>query len=186
MRLISLFGLACIMSTITPGSIHSITCANQSTDATVDDEAIVEVSLRLEGKTVPGEPKVVPARNTFDALHKKRSGTSLKLKKTGRNAWKCYGVEGQNYVIGWIAKKAWFAKRTRMFGYCSEPFTARKGVAVEFSPGMPATFEYDLRNPPPGCIFQFRCPHVMEKCLEVAPPLQGSERGRQVACYLYE
>lgn len=45
---------------------------------------------------------------------------------------------------------------------------------------------HDLRNPPPGCIFQFRCPHVMEKCLEVAPLLQGSERGRQVACHLYE
>jgi len=37
-----------------------------------------------------------------------------------------------------------------MFGYCSEPFTAREGLIVNFSPGMPATFEYDLRNPPEG------------------------------------
>ena len=26
---------------------------------------------------------------------------------------------------------------------------------------------HDLRNPPPGCIFQVRCPHVMDICREV-------------------
>src|SRR5919201_3046030 len=30
---------------------------------------------------------------------------------------------------------------------------------------------HDLSNPPPGCIFQFRCPFVMEKCRAVTPPL---------------
>jgi peptide/nickel transport system ATP-binding protein len=45
---------------------------------------------------------------------------------------------------------------------------------------------HDLRNPPPGCIFQSRCPHVMEKCLTVVPLLQGTQRGRQVACHLYQ
>jgi oligopeptide/dipeptide ABC transporter ATP-binding protein len=45
---------------------------------------------------------------------------------------------------------------------------------------------HDLRNPPPGCIFQLRCPHVMEKCRAVVPPLQQVKPGHYVACHLYE
>jgi len=152
MRLRSLFVLAYVLVTTVPGGTHNDTYANQSTDATIDDEATVEVMLRLEGQTVAGEPKVVLANNTFDALHEKTGRKPLELKKTGPNAWKCYAVEDKKYVIGWIAKKGWSAKRTAMFGYCSEPFAAREGLIVGFSPGMPATFEYDLRNPPDGVL----------------------------------
>jgi peptide/nickel transport system ATP-binding protein len=44
---------------------------------------------------------------------------------------------------------------------------------------------HDPRNPPPGCIFQLRCPFVMDKCRVVAPPLQlvGDQL---VACHLYD
>jgi peptide/nickel transport system ATP-binding protein len=42
---------------------------------------------------------------------------------------------------------------------------------------------HDLRNPPPGCIFQFRCPRVEDRCREVIPPLQEVEPGHQVACH---
>jgi oligopeptide/dipeptide ABC transporter ATP-binding protein len=45
---------------------------------------------------------------------------------------------------------------------------------------------HDLRNPPPGCIFQYRCPHVMEKCRQVAPPLRELRPEHFVACHLYE
>jgi oligopeptide/dipeptide ABC transporter ATP-binding protein len=45
---------------------------------------------------------------------------------------------------------------------------------------------HDLRNPPPGCIFQLRCPHVMEKCQQVVPPLEQIKPGHYVACHLYE
>jgi oligopeptide/dipeptide ABC transporter ATP-binding protein len=46
---------------------------------------------------------------------------------------------------------------------------------------------HDLRNPPPGCIFQKRCPHMMEgKCDKVVPPLQQIKPGHYVACHLYE
>lgn len=44
---------------------------------------------------------------------------------------------------------------------------------------------HDLRNPPPGCIFQFRCAHVMDVCREKRPPMQEVGPGHQVACYLY-
>ncbi len=45
---------------------------------------------------------------------------------------------------------------------------------------------HDLRNPPPGCIFQFRCPHVMDVCREVKPALKTHKPGHYAACHLYE
>ncbi|HZQ07345.1 MAG TPA: ABC transporter ATP-binding protein [Anaerolineae bacterium] len=44
---------------------------------------------------------------------------------------------------------------------------------------------HDLRYPPPGCIFQARCPFVMDKCRRVRPPLQVVKPNHQVACHLY-
>jgi oligopeptide/dipeptide ABC transporter ATP-binding protein len=38
---------------------------------------------------------------------------------------------------------------------------------------------------PPGCPFQPRCPHAMERCAEM-PPLKTLDDGQQVACWLYE
>ena len=45
---------------------------------------------------------------------------------------------------------------------------------------------HDLRNPPPGCIFQFRCPQVMDRCKTAVPPLLEIKPSHQVACHLYE
>ena len=45
---------------------------------------------------------------------------------------------------------------------------------------------HDLRNPPPGCPFQFRCPHVRQYCREVAPPLKEYVPGQLAACHMYE
>jgi oligopeptide/dipeptide ABC transporter ATP-binding protein len=39
-------------------------------------------------------------------------------------------------------------------------------------------------NPPSGCIFSARCPKVMDKCREVAPPQVQSAPGHTVACHL--
>jgi len=39
-------------------------------------------------------------------------------------------------------------------------------------------------NPPPGCRFHTRCPHVMPVCRETAPPLIIAADGHQVACHL--
>jgi oligopeptide/dipeptide ABC transporter ATP-binding protein len=44
---------------------------------------------------------------------------------------------------------------------------------------------HDLRNPPPGCIFQFRCPHVMDQCRAVTPIQIEIRPGHHVACHLY-
>ena len=45
---------------------------------------------------------------------------------------------------------------------------------------------HDLRNPPPGCIFQFRCQHVEQICRERKPDLVEREDDHLVACWLYE
>lgn len=45
---------------------------------------------------------------------------------------------------------------------------------------------HDLRNPPPGCIFQDRCPHVMDVCRSVKPPLSEYKPEHYAACHLYE
>ena len=44
---------------------------------------------------------------------------------------------------------------------------------------------HDLRHPPPGCIFQLRCPFVMDKCREVVPPLRELRPNHFAACHLY-
>lgn len=43
---------------------------------------------------------------------------------------------------------------------------------------------HDLRNPPPGCIFHFRCPHVMDICKTQKPSLQELNTRHHVACHL--
>ncbi|MGB7337270.1 MAG: ABC transporter ATP-binding protein [Phototrophicaceae bacterium] len=45
---------------------------------------------------------------------------------------------------------------------------------------------HDPRNPPPGCIFQLRCPYVMERCRTEKPVRQEIRPRQEVACHLYE
>jgi peptide/nickel transport system ATP-binding protein len=44
---------------------------------------------------------------------------------------------------------------------------------------------HDLRNPPPGCVFHLRCPHVMDRCREEVPVLRELAPRHFVACHLY-
>lgn len=44
---------------------------------------------------------------------------------------------------------------------------------------------HDLRNPPPGCVFHLRCPHVMDECKSDVPPLRELKPRHFVACHLY-
>ena len=43
---------------------------------------------------------------------------------------------------------------------------------------------HDLRNPPPGCIFQYRCPQVSEICLQERPALTELANDHFVACVM--
>ncbi|MBC8077965.1 MAG: ABC transporter ATP-binding protein [Chloroflexales bacterium] len=51
--------------------------------------------------------------------------------------------------------------------------------------GIPGLAPSPLRWPP-GCKFHPRCPFAMEVCKHQAPRLREVERGRQVACHLYD
>lgn len=52
---------------------------------------------------------------------------------------------------------------------------------LETMPGSPP----DLIEPPTGCRFHPRCPHAMEKCSSVEPPMKDIEDGHRAACWLY-
>lgn len=41
---------------------------------------------------------------------------------------------------------------------------------------------HDLRNPPPGCSFQFRCPFVRDVCRQALIPLEEASPNHWVAC----
>ncbi len=45
---------------------------------------------------------------------------------------------------------------------------------------------HDLRNPPPGCVFQFRCPFVQDLCRTAKPKLLEVSKGHWTACHIYE
>jgi len=45
---------------------------------------------------------------------------------------------------------------------------------------------HDPRNPPPGCIFQLRCPYVMDRCRTERPLLLERKAEHVVACHLYD
>jgi oligopeptide transport system ATP-binding protein len=42
------------------------------------------------------------------------------------------------------------------------------------------------KNPPSGCRFHTRCPHVMAHCKTREPEMKEVEAGHRVACHLYE
>jgi len=44
---------------------------------------------------------------------------------------------------------------------------------------------HDLRDPPPGCVFHLRCPHVMERCRQEVPLLRELAPKHFVACHLH-
>ena len=60
--------------------------------------------------------------------------------------------------------------------------TLKKRKALKITEGI----THDPRNPPPGCIFQLRCPHVMEICRVQAPPMLEVAPDQTVACHLYD
>ncbi len=78
----------------------------------------------------------------------------------------------------------------RLFKVPSHPYTQ---LLIESIPSIKERkplkltegLTHDLRNPPPGCIFQTRCPHVMDVCRVRRPDLHEIAAGHEVACYLY-
>jgi peptide/nickel transport system ATP-binding protein len=68
---------------------------------------------------------------------------------------------------------------TRLLIACL-PSLEQKGIFAGI-PGLPPS----LLSPPPGCPFNPRCPHAMDRCRVERPVLQQAQPGRWVACHLY-
>ena len=45
---------------------------------------------------------------------------------------------------------------------------------------------HDLRRPPPGCVFNLRCPHVADECRALVPRLREMRPDQLVACHRVE
>ncbi|MFX1482601.1 MAG: ABC transporter ATP-binding protein [Promethearchaeota archaeon] len=63
----------------------------------------------------------------------------------------------------------------------SVPDVAHPDKKLAWIPGAPP----DLINPIPGCMYNPRCPHVMDICKTVQPDLIDTGQGRLVACHLF-
>jgi peptide/nickel transport system ATP-binding protein len=63
----------------------------------------------------------------------------------------------------------------------SVPKLTGGGIAA----GIPGRIPSYL-DPPPGCRFHTRCPHVMEICARQKPPFFKADEDHEVACFLYD
>jgi len=122
-------------------------CRFEQIPAEIKLEKSVTVILEKKNKAVAGKPVIVPGKYIKDLLYPFVIEYPLKLKKVNSGKWECDLKKGREYVIGWKAKEGWFAKK--FHGYCSEPFIAEQdGQIINFEPGMPVTFKYDLSKVP--------------------------------------
>lgn len=56
-----------------------------------------------------------------------------------------------------------------------DPIQRRTRIILAGDPPSPS-------DPPPGCVFHTRCPHVIPECREGIPPLDDIEPGHRAAC----
>jgi len=83
------------------------------------------------------------------------------------------------------------APTKQLFDQPSHPYTQGLMEAVPrltgggVAEGIPGRIP-DYLNPPAGCRFHPRCPHVMDICLRQKPPAYQVGEGHQAACFLYD
>ena len=84
------------------------------------------------------------------------------------------------------------APTKRLFAQPLHPYTQGLMAAVPklsgggITEGIPGRIP-EYKDPPSGCRFHTRCPHVMPICKKVKPPdFQIPGEGQEVACFLYD
>lgn len=83
------------------------------------------------------------------------------------------------------------APTAKLFANPLHPYTQGLMAAVPkltgggVSDGIPGRMPNYL-NPPEGCRFHLRCPHVMDICRREKPPNFQISQGHKVACFLYD
>jgi len=122
-------------------------CQTSFASKAITTETVL-VNLKLEGKTVPGQPVIALKDERsrvmgFGNMNDCQNATA----KTDNQTWSFKLAKGQTYVIGWKNKKGWFNQKLK--AYYSGPFTANhNGQIVIFNPTLGGTLEYDLTKIP--------------------------------------
>ena len=96
-------------------------------------------------------------------------------------------------VVMYLGKIVERGPTDRLFEEPQHPYTqallAAALIADPDAPRRPVPLEGEIPsplNPPSGCRFRTRCPHVMPVCSEVEPRLQPTAPRRAVACHLFD
>jgi peptide/nickel transport system ATP-binding protein len=99
-------------------------------------------------------------------------------------------------AVMYLGKIVELGPTTALFAKPLHPYSQALLAAIpRIGDGSTSMFDHterllagELPNPvdvPPGCRFYTRCPYRMDRCLEVAPALQGVDSAHAVACHLY-
>jgi oligopeptide transport system ATP-binding protein len=97
-------------------------------------------------------------------------------------------------AVMYLGRIVEIASRDELFGRPLHPYTQALLAAVPVAdpeaeaarPRQVITGEVpSVMNPPSGCTFHTRCPHVMEVCKRESPPLVELGPGRAAACHLH-
>ncbi len=83
------------------------------------------------------------------------------------------------------------AQTQQMFAQPAHPYSQ---ILIESVPSLTERqpmkimggITHDPRDPPRGCIFQLRCPHVMDICRREPPIAQEVRDGQEVYCHLWQ
>src|SRR4030042_5991397 len=102
----------CVISFGCSQEPKSASLTQDTFDFQIDPNRMTLATYKLVGETLPGIPKVVPARSAAHALFE-RLGISYDIKQIDKNTWIGPLLLGDTYVIGWIVEDK------KLFGYCS-------------------------------------------------------------------
>jgi oligopeptide transport system ATP-binding protein len=97
-------------------------------------------------------------------------------------------------AVMYLGRIVEIATRDQLYKEPLHPYTQALMAAVPIpDPALEATRPQQIitgevpsaLRPPPGCRFHPRCPHAMDKCRTLDPPLRDLGGGRAVACHLH-
>lgn len=96
-----------------------------------------------------------------------------------------------NVAVMYVGKMVEFASATELFNRPRHPYTSALIEAIPVPrPALRGRERQKLSgeipdpsNPPPGCLFNPRCPFATEKCRSEVPELRPTDSGSLVACH---